>query len=239
MPLYIHTWNERPLMMPAIDSENPVWFTIAGRIPRVILNLLSMQIFRVTTPVIQIKYLALVFRTFWTRTGMTVDLYQVTPGISYPGVLNFLGCASGRISHSHIHIGFWSPLSPSLIYERRNSLIIQLSDAPSNRLLSRLNAAYHSSSATVQNVPCFLCYVTDKTFVFLRCLVQHDCVAHIQRIFRLFSEAVYYALHVLALVNLYSFLSQPPSCHVSESRFHIVDSVLCCFIQHSFSCSLT
>ena len=136
MPLYIHAWNEWPLMMPAIDSENPVRFTIAGRIPRVILNLLSMQIFCVPAPIVQVKYLALILCAFGACTGMTVNLYQVTPGISYPGVLNFLGCTSGRIPHSHVHIGFWGPLSPSFIHECRNSFIIQLSDAPSNRLLS-------------------------------------------------------------------------------------------------------
>lgn len=59
MPLYIHAWNERPLMMPAIDSENPVRLTIAGGLPRIISNLLAMQIFRVATPIIQVKYLAL------------------------------------------------------------------------------------------------------------------------------------------------------------------------------------
>ena len=170
---------------------------------------------------------------------MTINLYQMTPRISYPGILNFLGCTFSCISHSHIHIRFRCPLPPSFIHKCRYSFVIQLSNAPSNRLLSCLNTTHYSCSATVQNVPCLLRYIADETLVFLGCLVQHDCVAHIQHIFRLFSEAMHYTLHVLALISLYSFLSEPPPCHVSESWFHIVDSILCRFIQHSFSCSLT
>ena len=149
---------------------------------------------------------------------MTVNLDQMTPGISYSGILNFLGCTFSCVSHSHIHIRFRRPLPPSFIHKCRYSFVIQLSDAPPDRLLSRLNTTHHPGSTTIQYIPSFLSDVTYKSFVFLRCFIQHIGITHIQCIFRLFSEITHHLFYILTFICLHCCFSQSPFSQISKTR---------------------
>ena len=149
---------------------------------------------------------------------MTINLYQMTPRISYPGILDFLGCTFSCISHSHIYICFRCPFSAPLIHKCRYPFIIQLSDTPSDRLLSRLNTAHHSGCTAIQYIPSFLSDVAYKPFVFFRCFIQHIGIAHIQCIFRLFSEITHHLFYILTFICLHCRFSQSPFSQISKTR---------------------
>ena len=124
--------------MPAVDAEDPVWFSIAGGVPGIILHLSPFGICRVSAAIVKIVYLSLVLRTFRSGSGMGIDLNQIHTIITASGCLHLICSILGRVSHSHIHIGFRSPFTTTLVYKCRNAFVIELLNASPHSLLSGL-----------------------------------------------------------------------------------------------------
>src|SRR5699024_3991594 len=127
-------------MMLAVNAEYSIRLPVTGFIPGIRPYLSSSSVFGIAAPIVQVKYFSLVLCAFRPCPGMGVNRNQIYSEIPASGVLHFLCCLPGRVSHGHIDIGFRRPFPAALVHKCRYSFSVKLTYALSDSLLSGLRS---------------------------------------------------------------------------------------------------